>query len=98
MVLAGVSFVAKKPFYNKAYASKYYWRGKAKRGGAGEGNSRGFSSASGSRRGGARVAVAAGARRERRGPEDMLEVPMYSNYGEHVVSLLLLLVLLSLAF
>jgi hypothetical protein len=81
----GGGAAGKKPFYNKAYASKYYWRGKAKRGGAGgEAGNRGFSSSSGSRRGGKAVATAVTHRERRARVEEMLDVPMYSNYGEFI--------------
>jgi hypothetical protein len=88
----GRGAVAKKPFYNKAYASKFHWRGKAKRAeGAPSGGGRGFSSSSrghmraaaaggsGRGRGGAGAAVDA---RQGRSAGDWVDVPMYSDYGE----------------
>jgi hypothetical protein len=77
----------KKPFYNKAYASKYHWRGKSKRAEVGAesafagrgGRSRSFSSVSGGGRGAAAAAV--GVRQRRMPGEEWVELPMYSNYG-----------------
>lgn len=87
----GRGAVAKKPFYNKAYASKFHWRGKAKRAeGTSSGGGRGFSSSS---RGHMRTAAAGSGRgrggagavvdtRRRTSAGDWVDVPMYSDYGE----------------
>jgi hypothetical protein len=73
------SGLGKKPFYNKAYASKYYWKGKSK--GPGEG-ARDFSSVTRGRRG--RAAAAVGAHRARADNQEWVETTMYSNYGQDV--------------
>ena len=75
---------AKKPFYNKAYASKYYWtKNKKKGGGDGEGGrGRGGSTSSGGRRGGGGAAATGDSRQGRARGGEGAALPLFDHYGE----------------